>query len=703
MGRMLRSLTTLPLLLAAMTGTAAANQGQHPSPAAGSAGGLSVFVGYAEDKEINTPDPASFPVPWAGAPNTVFLGGTVPGQTACGTLTVCYDAGAIRLDNNGSTPITVSSVSVDIHSSITGGKVFNNLWGSFTVPAGKSVILTENPPANNPGYDNFDTSGYPANICTAVTVAPTVKITIGGVATTLADSTHVLDTGGIDAGYCGHNESIQWRPIGAAGTNAASLRLNPGTITRFAGQQVTETASLLDGGGAGLPNVGVKFMVTSGPDAGLSGTAVTDINGNASFAYTGASQGEDVVAASVTTVGSFQSNPVQVMWTNDSSTGWSSADIGSATPPGSQALDPTTGTWTIQGGGNDITGTSDQVHFLWQNLSAGGGIGAHITSQTDTSPSARAGVMLRASTDPGSPYYAAFVTPGKGIEVQDRAAQGGTTTTVVNPPGTVPAYLWVAGNGSTFTAYTSSDGYVWSPVLGSSVSLNLGSALLAGLAVTSQDRTQLSAVTADTVAVSTPPPAPQPPVPCPSPWSCADVGKPSPAGSQSFDPNTGTWTISAGGADISGTADQFRFVSQPLSGDGSIGAHVTSQTNTSSSAKAGVMLRSSTDPGAPNYAVLVSPGAGVKVQERSTQGGSTTKLANPSGTTPAYLKVARAGNTFTAYTSADGVKWVLIAGSTFTMNLPSTVLEGLAVTSHHSGVLSTVTMDSVSLGTAPPP
>ena len=703
MGRIRRALATLPLLLAAMTGTIAAGPGHHEAAAVGSAGGLSVFVGYAEDKEIKTPDPASFPVPWAGAPNTIFLGGTVPGQTACGTLAVCYDAGAIRLDNNGSAAVTVGRVSVDIHSSITGGKVFNNLWGSFTVPAGKSVILTENPPANNPTYDNFDTSGYPPNICTAVTVAPTVTITIGGLATTLVDSTHVLDTGGIDAGYCGHNESIQWRPIGAAGTNAASLRLTPDTITQFAGQQVTETATLLDGGGAGLPNVTVNFKVSSGPDAGLSGSAVTDPNGNASFTFSGASQGEDVVAASVTTVGSFQSNSVQVMWTNDSSAGWSSADIGSATPPGGQTLDPSTGTWTIQGGGNDTTGTSDQVHFLWQNLSASGGIGAHVTSQTGTSSSARAGVMVRASTDPGSPFYAAFVTPGKGIEVQDRAAQGGTTATVVNPPGTVPAYLWVAGNGSTFTAYTSSDGYAWSAVPGSTVSLNLGSALLAGLAVTSQDSTQLNAVTADTVVVSTAPPAPQPSVPCPTPWNCADVGNPSPAGSQSFDPSTGTWTISAGGADISGTADQFRFVSQALSGDGSISAHVTSQTNTNSSAKAGVMLRASADPGAPNYAVLVSPGAGIKVQERSTQGGTTTKLANPSGTTPAYLKVARAGNTFTAYTSADGVNWALIAGSTFTMNLPSTMLEGLAVTSHNTGALSTVTMDSVSLGTATSP
>jgi hypothetical protein len=676
----------------ALSGTTASTT-THAAADRGSASGLSVFVGYAEDKEFNTPNPASFPVPWAGAPNTIFLGGTVPGQTACGKLTVCYDAGAIRLDNPWSIPVTVDSVSVDIHSSITGGKVFNSLWGSFTVPAGKSVILTENPPANNPSYDNFDTSGYPPNICTPVTVAPTVTITVGGVATTVADSTHVLDTGGIDAGFCKQNESIQWRPIGAAGGNTASLRLNPGTITRFAGQQVTETATLLDGGGAGLPNDSVNFTVTSGPNAGLSGSAVTDSNGHASFTYSGVSQGEDVVAASVTTVGSFQSNPVRVMWTNDSSAGWSSADVGNATPPGSQTFDPSSGTWTIQGGGSDIAGTADQFHFLWQTLSAGGGTGARITSQTNTNSSAKAGVMLRASTDPGSPYYAAFVTPGNGITVQDRFAQGGTTATVVNPSGAVPAYLWVARRGSTYTAYTSNDGYVWNPIAGSTVTLNLGSTLLAGLAVTSENSGLLTTATADTELVSMAPPGPVPPVSCPTPWSCADIGNPSPAGSQSFDPNTGTWTINAGGADITGTSDQFRFVSHPLAGDGSISAHVTSQTTSSSNAKAGVMFRASTNPGAPNYAVLVSPGAGIKVQERSTQGGSTTKLANPSGTTPAYLKVTRSGNTFTAYTSPDGVSWALIAGSTFTMNLPSAMLEGLAVTSHNTGALGTVTME----------
>jgi hypothetical protein len=222
-----------------------------PARAAGTgAGGLLVSVGYAEDKETNTPNPASFPVPWQGSPNVVFLGGPVVGQTQCGTLPSCFDTGAIRLENPTAADIAVSGVSVDIHSSIPGGKVFN-LWGSFTVPAGKTVILAENPPGDTASSDDFDTSGYPGNVCTPITVVPTVTITVGGVATTLADSTHVLDTGGIDQGYCpsnNKNESIQWRPIGAPGSITATLNMAPGAVTEPVLGSVTETATLLDGG-----------------------------------------------------------------------------------------------------------------------------------------------------------------------------------------------------------------------------------------------------------------------------------------------------------------------------------------------------------------------------------------------------------------------------------------------------------------------
>jgi len=703
-GAALVLVAVVPLAGAAVHSVAgtAASAAARPSDAAAAAAtvdGLLVSVGYAEDKEINTPDPASFPVPWAGAPNTTFLGGTVPGQTACGTLPDCYDAGAIRLDNPTKSPVTVTKVSVNMHKSVPGGKFFSNLWGSFTVQPGKSVILTENPPNNNPTYDNFDTSGYPSNNCTPLTVTPKVLITIAGVTTTLADSTHVLDTGGIDEGYCQppQNESIQWRPIGSAGTDDGSLTLGPATVTAAVGKPVTVTVTMLGGSGAGLPDVAVNFKVTSGPDAGATGTGVTNASGQATFSVPGAGQGEDVVEASVATVGTIQSGQSRVMWTDGSAAGWNSADIGNPALAGSQSFDPGTGTWTVSGSGTGVSGSSDQFHLASQSVT-GGGVTAHVTSQTATGASAQAGVMLRASADPGAPYYAALVSPSGTVTVQDRSSQGGGTTTVATVSGGDPAYVWVTGSGGSFTAYQSADGYDWQPIAGSTVSLSLGASMLAGLAVTSGDPAVVNTATMTGVAVPAGPPGPALPVPCPAPWTCADIGSPDPAGSQSFDPNTSTWTINAGGADITGTSDQFRYIWQGLPGDGSVIAHVASQTDTSAGAKAGVMLRASTDPGAPNYALLVSPGEGIKVQLRKTLDGTTQKLANPAGTTPAWLKISRSGDTFTAYTSADGVTWTLIPGSTVTVSLGSALLAGLAVTSHHSGALCTVTMDGVSVG-----
>ena len=662
--------------------------------ASSTAGGLSVFVGYAEDKETINPDPATFPVPWAGSPRVTFLGGTVPGQAACGTLATCYDAGAIRLDNPTTAPITVSRVTVDDHSSLPGGKVFDNLWGSFTVPPGQSVILTENPPASNPGFDNFDTSGFPAT-CTPITVPPTVTITVGGNPTTLADTTHVIDSGGIDAGSCSPktDESIQWRPIGSPGTTKASLTLAPSSATAAAGSTVTETATLLDGSGQGIPHAAVAFVVTGGPDAGTTGTGVTDTAGNASYPFSG-TPGEDTVVAQVTTVGTFTSLPSHVLWTDDTTTGWTGTDIGAPLPPGGQSLAAGSGTWTVSGGGTGLGGTADQLHLVSKAVTGAGGVAARVTSLSG----GRAGVMLRSTADPASPYYAAMVAPDGDLEVLDRTTTGGPTATVVDTSGGVPASLWVARAGSQLTTYTSPDGITWTPLPGSTVNADLGGSITGGLAVSSGQSGSAATATFDSVLESAGPPSPLPPVACPAPFSCADIGSPTPAGSQSYDPNSGTWTIAGGGSDISGLADQFRFVSQPLSGDGTVSAHVATQSNSGSQAKAGVMVRATADPGAPEYSVVVSPGAGIKVQLRTTQGGNTAKLANPAGTTPAYLEITRAGNTLTASTSPDGTTWTAIPGSATTLSLPSTVLAGLAVTSHNSGQLSTVTMDTVSPG-----
>jgi Bacterial Ig-like domain (group 1) len=469
--------------------------------AASGINGLTVSVAYAEDKHQNTMTQGSFPVPWSGSPNVIFLGNPVYGSSPCGTLPHCYDAGAIRLDNTSASDIPVSSVNVDDHSSISGGKTFN-LWGSFMVPAGKSVILTENPPTKNPSYDNFDTSGAPKGNCTPISIAPTVTITVNGVPTTLVDSTHVLDTNGIDTESCSvqQNESIQWRHIGVPGVKTATLTLSPAATTLGVGQNATVTTTLLDGSGIGLANATVNFTVTSGPNVGQTGSAVTDSTGKASFTYTDTAPGTDIVQASVNTaytVGPYFSNQISVLWTNTPTQVWSGADIGSPTLSGSDSL--SNGIWTVAGSGSDIGGTSDQFHFVWQPLVADGGISAQVLTQTNTNSRARAGVMLRASTDQSAPFYAVTVTPQQGIFVLDRLKQGGSVSTVTSLAGTVPVFLKVSRTGSVYTAYTSSDGNTWTTVPGSNVSLSPSGTWLAGLAVTSHTTSNVSTATFGTV------------------------------------------------------------------------------------------------------------------------------------------------------------------------------------------------------------
>ncbi len=372
--------------------------------------------------------------------------------------------------------------------------------------------------------------------------------------------------------------------------------------------------------------------------------------------------------------------------------GWTCQDVGAPLVSGTQSY--SAGAWTIQGAGGDIWGASDQFHLVSQPLATDGSVSAHITSQTNTSVWAKAGVMLRQSSDPAAPYYAAYVTPTNGIVVQYRTTQGGNAQQSATVTGVVPTYLMVARSASTYTAYTSTDGFIWTPIAASSATITMTGAALAGLAVTSHNTGSLSAAVFDTVNISAN-------LPCTGGWGCADIGAPAQAGSQSL--SNGTWTIKAGGTDIGGVTDQFHFVAQSLAADGSVSARVVTETNTSSWAKAGVMLRQSSDPAAAYYFALVSPGNGIVVQYRTALGGKMQQKTALTGTVPAYLKVGRVGNTYTTYTSTDGVTWTSVAASTITITMSGSALAGMAFTSHNGPVLGTATFDTVNIGAGAPP
>jgi len=101
--------------------------------------------------------------------------------------------------------------------------------------------------------------------------------------------------------------------------------------------------------------------------------------------------------------GGAESNGIEIVPDTTCPIGWRCADIGHPSPSDGQSL--VNDTWTVAGGGGDIWGTSDQFHYVWQTVAGNGTASAHVTSQTVTGSSAKAGVMFRASTDPGAPFY----------------------------------------------------------------------------------------------------------------------------------------------------------------------------------------------------------------------------------------------------------------------------------------------------------
>jgi glucose/arabinose dehydrogenase len=175
----------------------------------------------------------------------------------------------------------------------------------------------------------------------------------------------------------------------------------------------------------------------------------------------------------------------------------------------------------------------------------------------------------------------------------------------------------------------------------------------------------------------------------PPPWQDADVGAVPIAGSASY--AVGVFTGMGAGSDIWDVADAFHYIYQPLTGDGEIRARVSGLENTSSWAKAGVMIRETLAPNATNAFVALTPGNGSAFQRRVVTGGTTSNTSGPAVTAPYWVRLTRAENTFSAYTSPDGAVWSFIGSDTVTMG--SSVLAGLAVVSHDSTQLCTATWD----------
>jgi YVTN family beta-propeller protein len=248
------------------------------------------------------------------------------------------------------------------------------------------------------------------------------------------------------------------------------------------------------------------FIVTNGAASNLSGTGTTynvTITPLAAGAVTIRLPASAVVNAA--NVASTASNTLSVTFSPPINVSLVGQDVGSVQLAGSTSFNSSTGTYTVQGAGAEIFFTADGFQYALTQLSGDGEIRARVTSQTNSNPWAKAGVMFRENLTAGSRHATVFTTPiaaANGFGVVSRTTANGASNYVGGPAVNAAPNNWVrlVRSGNVLTAFSSANGNTWATI--STITLsNLTSSLYVGLAVTSATATQLSTATFDNVQI----------------------------------------------------------------------------------------------------------------------------------------------------------------------------------------------------------
>lgn len=177
-------------------------------------------------------------------------------------------------------------------------------------------------------------------------------------------------------------------------------------------------------------------------------------------------------------------------------------------------------------------------------------------------------------------------------------------------------------------------------------------------------------------------------------WNHEDIG-----GSESAETPVeelnGVITLNGAGADMWNSADSFGFAYRPIEGDGEITVRVLSMSDSHDWAKVGVMIRETLDAPSRNVALLLTPSLNVPLQYRADTSGDTESTAQTYTALPLWLRLARSGNTFTGYISANGQSWTSVGSVTVEMG--ASALVGLALSSHDETTRAIATFEQLTV------
>ncbi len=435
--------------------------------------------------------------------------------------------------------------------------------------------------------------------------------------------------------------------------------LHPNTTTWTASANVAGAGYAIDGQWVTGP-----FSTTDvvGVQHVIAGMPLVQAIGGSRYRFAGFADGStltDTFTAG-SGPGSYTANYEPVTSTMPSS--WQSVDVGAPITVGAADYAASSGTFYVDGSGSDVYGANEQFHYVYQALTGDGTITARVRYQSNSSSWAKAGVMVAQSTAAGTAFVDALVAPdvspntpningvacdangcisplppvtpamGNGARMQYTGPGGVTPKTY--PTGFASPNKWVQlqRSGNTFVSSISADGVNWTQI--GVVTLAMTGPVTIGLFDTAHNIGQYSTVAFDHVQV---------------------VGVDDPAA------RTPAHRLDRPGHRRARDHRIGRLHEPHLHGHrrrrrhlrherpvqlrirlDELGRHVSArlvtQTNTSSSAKSGVMMRATTDPGSPYYSALYTPGSGVVVQWRNSQGVTTSQSSKVAATLPIYLQ-----------------------------------------------------------------
>jgi sulfur relay (sulfurtransferase) complex TusBCD TusD component (DsrE family) len=319
--------------------------------------------------------------------------------------------------------------------------------------------------------------------------------------------------------------------------------------------------------------------------------------------------------------------------------------------------------------------TSTPYSFTWNNVSAGS---YSLTAQA---------TYDAGSTVTSSPANATVTNPSPAPTIALTSPVNGTSYTA---PATITLAANVTANGHTISRVQFYNGatllgedtsapysFTWSNVSAGNYSLTARATYDAGSNVDS------SAVNVAVTTTTTN---------LPPPWQTADIGSGIVVGGASV--SNGIYTVQGAG-NISGTADNFRFVYQTLTGDGEITARLLSVQNTGPNGAVGVMIRESLTSGSRYDFMGVLPDRRFLAQRRVTTSGIPSTYTGNQVPTNWWVRLVRTGEVLYRLTSTDGVNWN--QGDYNKHHMAASVQIGLVVASGTTNTLNTSTFSNVNV------